>query len=199
MKVLATLALLGTLATVPAWAAPRVGAPAPSFSTVDAAGKTHALGDYRGKTVVLEWTNDQCPFVVKHYNSGNMQALQREAAAGGAVWLTVISSAPGKQGHVSGARARELTQARKAAPSAVLLDASGDIGRRYDAKTTPHLFVINPEGTLVYAGGIDSIPSADPADIARATPYLRLALAQTLAGEPVAQAVTQPYGCSIKY
>jgi peroxiredoxin len=199
MKSFALLALLGTLAATPALAAPKVGAPAPVFSAVDAEGKTHALQDYKGKTVVLEWTNDQCPFVVKHYGAGNMQALQREATAGGAVWLTLISSAPGKQGHVSGAKAMELTQARKAAPSAVLLDASGDVGRLYDAKTTPHLFVINPEGTLVYAGGIDSIASADPADIPKATPYLKLALAQTLAGEPVEQAVTRPYGCSIKY
>ena len=175
-----------------------IGAPAPAFSAIDSHGETHSLSDFAGKTVVLEWTNHGCPFVQKHYQ-GNMQSLQAMAADGGAVWLSVISSAPGKQGHVSGEEANALTTERDAAPTAVLFDPSGEIGRRYDAKTTPHMYVINAEGTLVYAGGIDSIPSADPADIDDAEPYFRTALAETLAGKAVSRASTRPYGCSIKY
>lgn len=140
-----------------------------------------------------------CPFVKKHYESDNMQSLQRKAAENEVVWLTVISSAPGKQGHVTPEKADELTESRNAAPSAVTLDEDGSAGKMYDARTTPHMYVINPEGALVYAGGIDSIPSADPADIAKAVPHLDLAMVATAAGKEVPVASSRPYGCSIKY
>ncbi|HEX4873040.1 MAG TPA: thioredoxin family protein [Nevskiaceae bacterium] len=191
--------LVATLLVQTAYAAPEVGKPAPAFSAVDTAGETHQLADFKGKTVVLEWTNDQCPFVKKHYDSGNMQALQAAAEAEGVVWLSLISSAPGKQGHVSPQRADELTESRKATPSAVLLDEKGTVGRLYDAKTTPHMFVIDPAGTLVYAGAIDSTPSADPADIPSSQNYVKLALAAVKEGKPVSTPVSKPYGCSIKY
>jgi peroxiredoxin len=188
------------LGSTTALAAPKIGETAPDFRVVDTAGTAHQLSDFRGKTVVLEWTNHDCPFVKKHYNgSDNMQGLQRAAAEQEVVWLSVISSAPGKQGHVSPAEADALTASRKAAPAAVLLDASGDMGRAYEAKTTPHMYVINTEGVLTYNGAIDSIPSADPADIAKAEPWLQLAQAATLAGDTPSPALTKPYGCSIKY
>lgn len=182
-----------------AGAAAKIGSPAPDFTVTDSRGKTHTLSQYRGRHVVLEWTNHECPFVVKHYKSGNMQSLQKQAAGKDVVWLTVISSAPGKQGHVSGAKADELTATRGAAPAAVLFDPDGKVGRMYDARTTPHMYLINPEGTLVYAGGIDSIPSTDTADIPKATPYVKVALEEALAGKPVSDPVTRPYGCSVKY
>jgi peroxiredoxin len=180
-------------------AAPRVGEPAPDFEGVDTRGEVHRLADYRGKIVVLEWTNHDCPFVRKHYGAGNMQDQQREAAAQGVVWLSVISSAPGKQGHVSPQEADELTRKRDAHPDAVILDPEGKIGRSYAAKTTPHMFIIDAAGTLVYMGGIDSISSANPDDIPRATQYVRVALQEMAAGKPVSSAVTKPYGCSVKY
>lgn len=187
------------LVAVGAGAAPRVGAPAPDFEGVDTQGQVHRVVDYRGKTVVLEWTNHDCPFVRKHYGAGNMQAQQREAQAQGVVWLSVISSAPGKQGNVSPAEADELTRSRDAAPQAVILDPAGTIGRAYAARTTPHMYIIDAAGTLVYMGGIDSIPTAEPDDIARATQYVRVALQDLAAGRPVGTPVTQPYGCSVKY
>ncbi|MGB5472978.1 MAG: thioredoxin family protein [Gammaproteobacteria bacterium] len=177
----------------------RVGEPAPDFEGVDTRGTVHRLADYRGKTVVLEWTNHDCPFVRKHYNAGNMQAQQREAAAEGVVWLSVISSAPGKQGHVSPAEADELTRNRNAEPRAVILDSDGRIGRAYQARTTPHMFIIDAAGTLVYMGGIDSITTANPDDIPKATQYVRVALQDMAAGKPVKTPVTKPYGCSVKY
>ena len=194
-----SLALACALVAPASFAAVDTGKPAPDFSATDSNGKIVKLSDFKGKTVVLEWTNDQCPFVKKHYKSGNMQALQKTAATSGAVWLSVISSAPGKQGHVDGAAANKLSQDRGATPTHVLLDGSGDIGRLYDAKTTPHLYIVSAQGTLVYQGGMDSNPSADPADIATATPFVKLALAETVGGKPVTQATTRPYGCSIKY
>lgn len=180
-------------------AAARVGEPAPAFTGADTQGKTHQLEDYRGKTVVLEWTNHDCPYVRKHYGAGNMQDQQREAAAQGVIWLSVISSAPGEQGHVSPAEADQLTQSRKAAPHAVLLDPAGQIGQAYGAKTTPHMYIINPAGQLVYMGGIDSITTADPADIPKAEQYVRVALQEQAAGKPISTPVTRPYGCSVKY
>jgi peroxiredoxin len=192
---LITLALV----TGSAIAAPRVGEPAPDFTGVDTQGKTHRLADYRGKTVVLEWTNHDCPYVRKHYGAGNLQEQQREAAAQGVIWLSVISSAPGQQGHVSPAEADELTRSRKAAPHAVLLDPEGRIGRAYEAKTTPHLYIIDEAGKLVYMGGIDSLATADPADIPKATQYVRVALKERAAGQPISAPVTRPYGCSVKY
>lgn len=186
-------------ATGAAEAVAGVGVAAPDFSLPDSNGKTRSLSDFEGQYVVLEWTNDGCPFVRKHYGSGNMQSLQQEYTAKGVAWLSIVSSAPGKQGHVSGAQANALTAQRDAAPTAVLLDASGDVGREYGAKTTPHMYIIDPEGTLIYAGGIDSIASANPQDIEKATPYVKLALDQAMAGKPLSQAQTQAYGCSVKY
>lgn len=180
-------------------AALRVGEPAPGFEGVDTGGNVHRLADYRGKTVVLEWTNHDCPYVRKHYGAGNMQAQQREAAAQGVVWLSIISSAPGKQGHVSPEAAEELTRKRKAAPLAVILDSEGRIGRAYHARTTPHMFIIDATGVLVYMGGMDSISTASPDDIPQATQYVRVALQELAAGKPVSTPVTRPYGCSVKY
>ena len=187
------------LATGAVLAAPKVGEPAPDFTLTGADGKSHSLADYQGKYVVLEWTNHDCPFVKKHYKSGNMQAQQKELTGKGAVWLSIVSSAPGKQGHVDAAKANDLTKTRGAAPTAVLLDPSGDVGKKYDAKTTPHMFIVDPAGKLIYMGGIDSIPSSDADDIAKATPYVKVALAEAMAGKPVKDASTKPYGCSVKY
>ena len=190
-------ALALTIATV--LAEPRVGEPAPDFIGVDSNGKTHKLSDLKGKTVILEWTNHDCPFVGKHYSTGNMQKLQKEATGDGIVWLSVISSAPGRQGHVEGAAANDLTKDRSASPSAVILDAKGDIGRAYNARTTPHMFLINEKGTLVYKGAIDDKPSANHADVPTARNYVRDALAATAAGKPVDPDTTRAYGCSVKY
>ncbi|MFP4333958.1 MAG: thioredoxin family protein [Wenzhouxiangella sp.] len=193
------LLLILTLAS-PLSAAPTIGQPAPDFSVIDTQGQVHALSDFAGQTVVLEWTNHDCPFVVKHYSAGNMQDQQRLARdKHGAVWLTVISSRAGEQGHVSPDQADELTTSRNAYPSAVLLDESGDMGRAYDARVTPHMYIIDADGILRYMGGIDSNPSRHPADIPDATQYVVAALEQMAAGEPVGEAVTRPYGCTIKY
>jgi len=192
----ASLLILGAEVAV---ASVKVGEPAPNFSLPGEDGKTHALADYKGKTVVLEWTNAECPFVKKHYSQGNMQSLQKTYTGKDVVWLSLISSAPGKQGAVDAAGAAAIVKEKGAAPSHVLLDSRGDVGRLYEAKTTPHLFIVDKTGKLAYAGGIDSEPSADPADIATATPYVKNALDELLAGKPVTTAVTKPYGCSIKY
>lgn len=194
---IATAAAVGFIALA-AHAAPKVGEPAPAFSLPAEDGKTYSLADYKGKTVVLEWTNAECPFVKKHY-AGNMQSLQKTYTGKDVVWLSINSSAPGKQGAVDAAGAAAIVKTKGASPTHVLLDPKGEVGKRYDAKTTPHLFVIDKTGTLVYAGGIDSEPSADPADVAKATPYVKNALDEVLAGKPVTTAVTKPYGCSIKY
>ncbi len=193
------LALSSVLLAPAIFAAPQIGKPAPAFTATDSNGKTVKLSDFKGKHVVLEWTNNQCPFVKKHYSGGNMQSLQTFAHDKGLVWLSVISSAPGKEGHVDGAGANALTKERKAKPDHVLLDESGAVGRLYEAKTTPHMFIVAPDGKLIYQGGIDSNGSADPADIADATPYVKAALTEALAGKPVTESSTRPYGCSIKY
>ena len=196
----ATLAAALTFAAAQSvHAAPTVGQPAPAFELVDSKGKTHSLADFAGKTVVLEWTNHECPFVKKHYGADNIQAQQRDATADGVVWLTVNSSAPGKQGHVDGAAAEGVRKQARAAQTAYLLDPEGAAGRAYDAKTTPHMYVIDPKGVLRYAGAIDSIPSADAADIKKATQYVPQALAELAAGKPVSVKVTRPYGCAVKY
>jgi hypothetical protein len=176
-----------------------VGQPAPDFGVSDSQGKTRHLADFKGKTVVLEWTNADCPFTRKHYTSGNMQSLQALALKRGVVWLSIISSAPGKQGYVDGAGADDLTRTRHAEPTAVLLDPSGEVGRLYHAKTTPHMFVIDPQGNLRYMGGIDSLATTEVADIKTAEPYLREAMLAVADGQPVAHPVTRPYGCSVKY
>jgi peroxiredoxin len=199
---LATLSLLGVLlagAALPAADEPQVGQAAPDFSTVDSQGQMRHLADYRGKVVVLEWTNAQCPFTRKHYESGNMQSLQSLAREHGVVWLSVISSAPGKQGYVDGGGADQLTRTRHASPTAVLLDPSGTVGRLYRAKTTPHMFVIDTQGELRYMGGIDSIATPDAADIAKAEPYFKDAMLAVIDNRPVAHPVTRPYGCGVKY
>ena len=201
MRTLTTcITALLLFAAGPATAAPEIGQPAPDFELVDTAGQAHSLSDFAGRTVVLEWTNHQCPFVQKHYDAGNMQQQQRAAREQhDAVWLTIISSKPGAQGHVAPEKADELTASRDAAPTAVLLDESGDVGRAYSAKVTPHMYIIDEQGTLVYMGGIDSNPSADPADIPDATQYVVAALDDLANDRAVAEPVTRPYGCTIKY
>lgn len=175
------------------------GAAAPAFTAIDSHGKTVSLADFKGRTVVLEWTNDGCPFVKKHYNSANMQGLQKSVAGEDIVWLSVISSAPGKQGYADGARANELTQTRDAAPAAVLLDPKGELGRLYEAQTSPHMFIVDAQGKLAYNGAIDDKPSTDVADVPVAKNFVKVALAEMKQGKPVSQSRTKPYGCSIKY
>jgi peroxiredoxin len=195
----APLAALLAVAASAAASDLKIGQPAPDFTAKDSKGAAVSLSELRGKTVVLEWTNADCPYTRKHYASGNMQGLQSLARQNGVVWLSLISSAPGKQGYVDGTGADALTASRHAVPAAVLLDPSGKVGRLYGAKTTPHLFVIDKSGMLQYMGGIDSIATADIEDIAKAEPYLREAMLAVSQGQPVAHAVTRPYGCSIKY
>jgi peroxiredoxin len=192
-------AAVALLPTVAAAAGPDVGQPAPLFTAVDSTGKTWSLADLKGKVVVIETTNHDCPYVRKHYTAGNMQAQQREAAAKGVVWLTSASSATGEQGYVTAQQANELTKSRNAAPAAVLLDPQSKVARAFGATVTPHMYIVDVKGTLVYKGGIDSIPSADPNDIAKATQYVRVALGEVLAGKPVSNPSTRPYGCSMKY
>jgi hypothetical protein len=198
--ILATpLALALMLAASPVSAEPRIGQMAPDFSGVDSSGKTRSLSELRGKTVVLEWTNNECPLVGKHYSTGNMQKLQKEAVAKDVVWLSVISSAPGRQGHVAPKKADQLTASRKASPTAVILDGEGKIGHAYAARTTPHMFVINPKGTLVYKGAIDDKPSANHGDVPIARNYVREALNALTEGKAINPAATRAYGCSVKY
>jgi alkyl hydroperoxide reductase subunit AhpC len=199
LTVTALFAGLMGIASLAAAATVQIGQPAPEFTATDSKGHPLTLSEYRGKTVVLEWTNADCPYTRKHYTSGNMQGIQALAQKNGVVWLTVISSAPGKQGYVNGPAADALTQSRGAVPTAVVLDSSGTVGRLYGAKTTPHMFVIDKNGALQYMGGIDSIATADVSDIAQAEPYLKEAMLEVVQGKPVAHAVTRPYGCSIKY
>lgn len=180
-------------------AAVNVGQPAPDFIGLDSNGKQHSLSQYKGKTVVLEWTNHDCPYVKKHYNSGNMQALQKDATANGVIWLSIISSRPGKQGHVSGKQANELTASRNASPTAVILDESSEIGLLYGAKTTPHMYIVDKSGQLVYMGGIDDTPSKDEDDIPKSKNYVRAALDEMAASQAIKKSITRPYGCSVKY
>jgi peroxiredoxin len=200
--------VLGALVAAGALATPRrahaavqakVGAAAPPFTAPATSGTSQSLADLRGKIVVLEWTNHDCPYVRKHYESGNMQALQREATGQGVVWLSIVSSAPGTQGHVTPPQADELTATRKAAPTAVLLDPKGTVGKLYGATNTPHMYVIDKAGTLAYAGAIDDRPTTRRADIQGANNYVRAALQSMMAGEPVKTPVTRAYGCTVKY
>lgn len=179
--------------------ATQVGTPAPSFSGTDTHGQTHKLSDYRGKFVVLEWTNKDCPYTRKQYDSGNMQTLQRQWTSQGVVWLTILSSAPGHQGYMTAAEENAWIGKVHAAPSAAILDPSGVIGHAYEAKTTPHMFIIDPNGKLIYEGAIDDHPTTDPADVPQSKNYVSAALNQAMAGKPVAVTYTRPYGCSVKY
>jgi peroxiredoxin len=198
MKKLASLLTVLFLATV-ALAAPKAGDQAPAFMATDSNDKTHNLSDFKGKYIVLEWTNSGCPFTAKHYDSGNMQKLQKEWTSKGVVWLTVLSSAPGKQGYKTAAEENAFLKQANASPTAVLLDPKGDLGHLYGAKTTPHMFVINPNGRIVYAGAIDDKPTTEQSDIASSKNYVQAALTEATTGKPVTTASSQPYGCSIKY
>jgi peroxiredoxin len=176
-----------------------VGQQAPTFSGKDSQGKVQSLAQYRGKYVVLEWTNRECPYTKKQYDSGNMQALQREWTAKGVVWLTVLSSPQGEQGYLTAEQENAQMEKVHAHPTAAILDPSGTIGREYGAKTTPHMFVIDPKGKLIYDGEIDDKPTTDTADVKGAKNYVSAALAEAMAGRTVEVASTRPYGCSVKY
>ena len=177
----------------------QVGKAAPNFSLPDTNGKTHSLADLKGKYVVLEWYQPDCPFVRKHYRSGNMQALQKEYTAKGVTWLSIDSSAPGEEGNYPASKLNEISAQDSAARTALLLDPSGEVGRLYGAKTTPDMYVIDPSGILVYKGAIDDKRSTDLADVKTATNYVKVALEAVMAGKTVATTATQPYGCSVKY
>ncbi len=192
---LACAVLLGTAA---AWAG-EIGSPAPDFNAQDTHGRTHSLSQHKGKFVVLEWHNRECPYTRKHYETGNMQRLQKEWTSKGVVWFTVISSAPGTQGYVTAEQENSYVAQVKASPTAVLLDPTGQLGHLYNAKTTPHMFIINPDGVLVYAGAIDDQATPDPSSISTARNYVSLALEEALTGKPVGIPVSRPYGCSVKY
>lgn len=187
------------LAAGPAFAAATVGEAAPAFSLVDTAGKTVSLGDFKGRHVVLEWVNPGCPYVVKHYSAGNMQATQKGAVDQGVVWLAINSTAKDHGDYRAPDAMGAWMQGQRALAGSTLMDSDGKVGRAYGARTTPHMYVIDPAGKLVYAGAIDNKPTANPADITGATNHVNQALAQTLAGKPVSVAVTRPYGCSVKY
>ncbi len=195
------LALSALVAALPGFvlANAAVGQPAPAFTVTDTAGKAVSLADYKGKTVVLEWVNPGCPYVRKHYDSANMQATQKGAAGQGVVWLAVNSTHPSQYDYKKPADMAAWMKSQNAAPTATLMDGEGKIGRAYGARTTPHMYIVDAKGTLVYAGGIDDKPSSNPADIKTARNHVNAALADIAAGKPVAQAATRPYGCSVKY
>ena len=196
---LATASIVITLACTAALAL-RPGETAPDFKGTDSNGKTETLSQYRGKYVVLEWANQGCPYEQKHYKSGNMEGLQKQWTSKGVVWLSVISSAPGEQGYVTPAQENDYLSRMHAAPTAAILDGSGAIGRMYEAKTTPHMFVIDPQGKIVYEGAIDDQPTPDPASLkAVQHNYLNEALEASMAGRPVPTPVTKSYGCNVKY
>jgi len=196
---LVSLSLASVFAASGAAQAATVGQPAPAFTLKDASGKTVKLSDFKGKHVVLEWTNPGCPFVQKHYNSGNMPATQKDAMGKGVVWLSINSTEKASGDYLEPAKLVAWKQERKSAPSAVLMDEEGTVGKAYGARTTPHMYIVNPQGQLIYAGGIDSIPSARVDDIAKATNYVKQGVAEAVAGKKISAATTQPYGCSIKY
>lgn len=197
--VLFAIATTSLVATSPAFASAQIGKPAPSFSLNDVNGRVVRLSDFRGKTVVLEWNNPECPFVKKHYGSGNMQKTQAAAKKDGVVWLSVNSSAPGKQGHMDGAKAKDVIASTKAQPTAYVLDPKGTVGNGYGAKTTPHMYIINGRGNVVYMGGIDDKPTPNPADIKSARNHVLAALSELKAGKPVSVPTSRPYGCNVKY
>jgi peroxiredoxin len=198
-KLLTTLLTLAASTALFAADSPAVGTTAPDFSLTDSKGKTQTVSQYKGKYVVLEWFNPDCPFVKKHYGSGNMQKIQEEFTAKGVVWLSIDSSAPGLEGNLTAEQAEKKIAEWKTKQTAFVLDPDGKAGRTYGAKNTPHMFVINPEGKIIYEGAIDSKASPNPADIASSTNYVKVALEESLAGKTVSNANTKPYGCSVKY
>jgi peroxiredoxin len=201
MKTKLTLAIIASLVTTGLYALdpPPVGSAAPDFSAPDTNGKTHSLSQYKGKYLVLEWFNPECPFVKKHYGSGNMQKLQEEYTSKGVVWLTIDSNAPGSEGNLSADAASKVMTGWKTRQTALLLDPEGKAGRAYGAKNTPNMVVINPEGKIVYEGAIDSKATPNPADIPSSTNYVKVALDESLEGKPITTSTTKPYGCSVKY
>jgi AhpC/TSA family len=201
MKILFRLMLhIGLLSLLAiAASAAKVGDPAPDFTATDSNGQSRHLADYKGKYVVLEWHNQGCPYTRKHYAGGNMQALQKEWTGKGVVWFTVISSAPGAQGYVTAAEENDYVKKMNAAPTAVLLDPDGRLGHLYAAKTTPHMFIIDPNGALIYNGAIDDHPTAEQSDIPNSKNYVSAALTEAMSGKKVSDAATRPYGCSVKY
>lgn len=199
LMVLVLVLVVALLASPLTIYATKIGEAAPAFTATDTKGKAHSLADFKGKWIVLEWHNNGCPYVKKHYEGGNMQKLQKEWTAKGVVWLSIISSAPGTQGYVTAPDADAYVAKMAAAPTAVLLDPEGTVGRLYEAKTTPQMFVIDPQGVLVYNGAIDDKPTSDQADLATAANYVSAALTEAMAGKPVTTATTRPYGCSVKY
>jgi peroxiredoxin len=198
-KLLTALCTFAASTALLAADSPAVGSNAPDFSVTDSKGKTQSVSQYKGKYVVLEWFNPECPFVKKHYGSGNMQKLQEEFTGKGVVWLSVDSSAPGKEGHLTAEQANAKMAEWKTKQSALLLDEDGKAGQAYGAKNTPHMFVINPEGKIIYEGAIDSKATANPGDIASSTNYVKVALDESMGGKSVSNANTKPYGCSVKY
>src|SRR5207247_4975661 len=178
---------------------PPVGSAAPDFSVTDASGKTHSLSQYKGKYVVLEWFNPECPFVKKHYGSGNMQKLQQQYTGQGVVWRTIDSNAPGTEGNITPEQAQKIAESWKTHQTALLLDSEGKAGRAYGAKNTTNMVVVSPEGKIAYEGAIDSIATPNPADIPNSSNYVKAALDESLAGKPVTTPQTKPYGCSVKY
>ena len=199
MKHMLTAFTALAVTAAPVSAAAVVGKPAPNFTLPDVNGKRVSLAAFRGKTVVIEWNNPDCPFVKKHYGSGNMQKTQAAAAKDGVVWLSINSSAPGNQGHMNAAQAKAYVAKAGARPTAYLLDPNGVVGKSYDAKTTPHMFVVNKAGTVVYAGGIDDKPTPNPADVKSARNHVLAALAEVKNGKAVSVATSRPYGCNVKY
>jgi hypothetical protein len=196
---LSALALSCALATPLAHAQATAGQAAPAFTATDASGKTVSLADFKGKHVVLEWTNPGCPYVQKHYDGGNMPATQKSATGQGVVWLSVATTAKSHRDYLAPADLGAWQKSKGAVPTATLMDTDGKVARAYGARTTPHLYIVDPAGKLIYAGGIDSIPSSNPADIKTATNYVNQALGEALAGKPISQPVTRAYGCSVKY
>ena len=190
---------IATLALATAAFAVKPGELAPDFHGTDSNGKTQSLSQYRGKYVVLEWANQGCPYEQKHYKSGNMEALQKQWTGKGVVWLSIISSAPGQQGYVTPLEENDYLSKMHAAPTAALLDRDGKVGRLYNAKTTPDMYVIDPQGKLIYSGAIDNRPTPDVGDIQGADNYVSDALSAAMSGKPVANSYTRAYGCSVKY
>ena len=199
MKLAAVVFAAIAASSTPAYATAQPGQPAPAFRAVDVTGKTVSLSDFRGKTVVLEWNNPNCPFVQKHYSSGNMQSLQQKNTAAGVAWLAINSTNEGHSDYLSPAKLAAWFGEQKAATTAILMDPRGEIGRAYGAKVTPHMYVIDPKGTVVYAGAIDDKRSANPADVKTSTNHVSVALSELAAGKAVANAATTAYGCTIKY